>query len=138
VPIRINVNGEWRALRVEPRRTLVDLLRHDLGLVGTHAGCEQGVCGACTVLLDDEPVRSCLLFAVQADGAHVETVESLAAGMPVQCGFCTPGYLMLATALLRKERSPSRTRVREVMSSNLCPCSGYVGIIDAVESMGAS
>jgi aerobic-type carbon monoxide dehydrogenase small subunit (CoxS/CutS family) len=117
------------------------------GYVGTHVGCEHGICGACTVLLDGEPVRSCLIFGVQADGCSVETVEGLADGGKLnplqaafskhhglQCGFCTPGFLMLATALLRQESHPSEERIREFMSSNLCRCTGYQGIIDAVKA----
>ncbi|HEX2235532.1 MAG TPA: (2Fe-2S)-binding protein [Actinomycetota bacterium] len=143
--VEVVVNGSRRALAVEARRTLVDALRHDLGLVGTHVGCEHGICGACTVLLDGEPVRSCLVFAVQAHGRTVETVEGLAQDGDLnplqeafsrhhglQCGFCTPGFLMLATALLRREPDASEERIREVMSSNLCRCTGYAGILEAV------
>lgn len=143
----IDVNGRSHEVAVDARTTLVDLLRHTLGYVGTHVGCEQGICGACTVLLDGEPVRSCLIFGVQADGCSVETVEGLAEEgrlnplqaafskhHGLQCGFCTPGFLMLATALLRQESRPSEERIREVMSSNLCRCTGYQGIIDAVKA----
>lgn len=145
--VTIAVNGRSHEVAVDARTTLVDLLRHTLGYVGTHVGCEQGICGACTVLLDGEPVRSCLVFGVQADGCSVETVEGLAdegrlnplqAAFSnhhgLQCGFCTPGFLMLATALLRQESRPSEERIREVMSSNLCRCTGYQGIIDAVRA----
>lgn len=145
--VTIAVNGRSHEVAVDARTTLVDLLRHTLGYVGTHVGCEQGICGACTVLLDGEPVRSCLVFGVQADGCSVETVEGLAdegrlnplqAAFSnhhgLQCGFCTPGFLMLATALLRQESRPSEERIREVMSSNLCRCTGYQGIIDAVKA----
>jgi aerobic-type carbon monoxide dehydrogenase small subunit (CoxS/CutS family) len=141
------VNGRSHEVAVDARTTLVDLLRHALGYVGTHVGCEHGICGACTVLLDGEPVRSCLIFGVQADGCSVETVEGLADGgklnplqaafskhHALQCGFCTPGFLMLATALLRREPQPSEERIREVMASNLCRCTGYQGIIDAVKA----
>jgi aerobic-type carbon monoxide dehydrogenase small subunit (CoxS/CutS family) len=145
--VTIAVNGRSHEVAVDARTTLVDLLRHALGYVGTHVGCEHGICGACTVLLDGEPVRSCLIFGVQADGCSVETVEGLADGgklnplqaafskhHALQCGFCTPGFLMLATALLRREPQPSEERIREVMASNLCRCTGYQGIIDAVKA----
>jgi aerobic-type carbon monoxide dehydrogenase small subunit (CoxS/CutS family) len=145
--IAIVVNGRRHEVTLESRRTLADALRHDLGYVGTNVGCEHGICGACTVLVDGEPARSCLLFAVQADGRSIETVEGLAEGDDLnklqaafsshhglQCGFCTPGFLMLATALLRAEPNPSKDRIREVMSSNLCRCTGYQGIIEAVEA----
>jgi aerobic-type carbon monoxide dehydrogenase small subunit (CoxS/CutS family) len=145
--VTIAVNGRSHEAAVDARTTLVDLLRHTLGYVGTHVGCEHGICGACTVLLDGEPVRSCLIFGVQADGCSVETVEGLADGGKLntlqaafsthhglQCGFCTPGFLMLATALLRQESQPSEERIREFMSSNLCRCTGYQGIIDAVKA----
>jgi aerobic-type carbon monoxide dehydrogenase small subunit (CoxS/CutS family) len=141
----IVVNGRRHDIIIEARRTLADALRHDLGYIGTNVGCEQGICGACTVLVDGEPVRSCLVFAVQADGCSIETVEGLADDDDLnalqvafsrhhglQCGFCTPGFLMLATALLRGEPDPSEERIREVMSSNLCRCTGYQGIIEAV------
>jgi aerobic-type carbon monoxide dehydrogenase small subunit (CoxS/CutS family) len=145
--VTIAVNGRSHEVAVDARTTLVDLLRHALGYVGTHVGCEHGICGACTVLLDGEPVRSCLIFGVQADGCSIETVEGLADGgklnplqaafskhHALQCGFCTPGFLMLATALLRWEPQPSEERIREVMASNLCRCTGYQGIIDAVKA----
>jgi len=147
LPVRLHVNGQIKSLLVEPRRTLVDVLRHDLGLTGTHVGCEQGVCGACTVIMDDEPVRSCLVFAVQADGREIETIESLgtpesltplqeafAAEHGLQCGFCTPGFLMLLTAYLRTNENPSDVESREVISSNLCRCTGYQGIFRALRS----
>ena len=143
----IAVNGRRHEVVVDARETLVDLLRHRLGYVGTRVGCEQGICGACTVLLDGEPVRSCLIFGVQADGCSVETVEGLAEGdrltplqaafsehHGLQCGFCTSGFLMLATALLREESRPSEERIREVLASNLCRCTGYQGIIEAVKA----
>jgi carbon-monoxide dehydrogenase small subunit len=145
--VSVVVNGRRREVVVEARRTLADALRHDLGYIGTNVGCEQGICGACTILVDGEPARSCLMFAVQADGRSIETVEGLANGDDLnllqeafsrhhglQCGFCTPGFLMLATALLRAERDPSEERIREVMSSNLCRCTGYQGIIEAVKA----
>jgi xanthine dehydrogenase iron-sulfur cluster and FAD-binding subunit A len=146
VPVELTVNGQLFALpELEPCRSLADVLRRDLGLVGCRLGCEMGVCGSCTVLLDGEPVRSCVMLGVQAGGAEIETVESLAENgqlgelqrafsekHALQCGFCTPGFLMLATALLRDEPSPTRERIREYLSANLCRCTGYAGIIDAV------
>lgn len=143
--VTLTVNGTEHVVEVEPRRTLVDVLRHDLGYTGTHVGCEQGVCGSCTVLLDGEPVRSCLLFGVQADGADVRTVEGLgdqehlsplqeifSSSHALQCGFCTPGFLMLATAFLRDHPSPSDEEIREAMSSNLCRCTGYQNIVKSI------
>jgi len=145
--IRITVNGTAHELAVEPRRTLADVLRHDLALTGTHVGCEHGICGACTVLVDGLPARSCLTFGVQADGRSVETVEGLgtidALGPlqqaftdhhGLQCGFCTPGFLMLVTAFLRETPSPSDDEIREVVASNLCRCTGYQGILRAVRA----
>jgi aerobic carbon-monoxide dehydrogenase small subunit len=143
---QFTVNGERVSLDTEPRRTLADALREDLGLTGTHLGCEHGVCGACTVLVDREPVRACLMFAVQADGCSVTTVEGLAAAdgtlhplqrafcehHGLQCGFCTPGMLMSALHLLRQEPRPSRERIRDELSGNICRCTGYTGIVDAV------
>ena len=147
IAVEITVNGQPRALAVEPRRSLADVLRRECAATGTQVGCDQGVCGSCTVLVDGEPVRSCLVLAVQADGAEVETVESLAADgklsplqeafrdrHALQCGFCTPGFLMLGTALLRSEPAPSRDRIRECVSANLCRCTGYAPIIDAIEA----
>ncbi|MEW2501978.1 (2Fe-2S)-binding protein [Amycolatopsis sp. CA-161197] len=142
------VNGTRHDVDVEPRRTLADALREDLGLTGTHLGCEHGVCGACTVLVDGEPVRACLMLAVQADGCSVSTIEGLAADdgtlhplqeafcgkHGLQCGFCTPGMLMTALDLLDREPAPDRERIREEMSGNICRCTGYVGIVDAVEA----
>ena len=144
--IAITVNGTRQEVAVEARRTLADVLRHDLGHTGTHLGCEHGICGACTVLVDGEPTRACLMFGVQADDAEVETVEGLAAPdgalnalqdafsehHALQCGFCTPGFLMLATALLRENPDPSDDEIREGLSGNLCRCTGYQGIIAAV------
>ena len=143
--IRLEVNGTEHELAVETRRTLADMLRHDLGYTGTHLGCEHGICGACTVLVDSAPVRSCLVFGVQADGCDVRTVEGLADGEELsdlqqafsdhhglQCGFCTPGFLMLAEAYLATKPQPDREEVREVISANLCRCTGYQGIVDAV------
>jgi carbon-monoxide dehydrogenase small subunit len=151
--VSLTVNGVARTARVEARRLLSDFLRHDLGLTGTHVGCEHGVCGACTVLLDGEAVRSCLLLAVQADGAEVRTVEGLAAegaaaavngdGLHplqqafwethgLQCGFCTPGFLMTLIPFLEENPDPSEEEVRHALSGNLCRCTGYQHIVDAV------
>jgi carbon-monoxide dehydrogenase small subunit len=146
--ISFSVNGTGHTLDVEPRRTLADALREDLGLTGTHLGCEHGVCGACTVLVDGEPARACLMFAVQAGGSSVTTVEGMAADdgtlhalqkafcehHGLQCGFCTPGMLLSALDLLHRETSPSRERIREELSGNICRCTGYMGIVDAVEA----
>ncbi|MBX6387857.1 MAG: (2Fe-2S)-binding protein [Frankia sp.] len=144
--VRMVVNGQAVEQAVEPRLTLADLLRDRLGLTGTHLGCEHGVCGACTVLVDGAAVRSCLMFAVQADGREVTTVEGVAADdgtlSPVQaalrdchglqCGFCSPGFVMTITALLRDNPDPSDEEIREGLSGNLCRCTGYQGIIAAV------
>lgn len=146
--VEITVNGEKYSRNVEPRILLSDFLRGELGLTGTHVGCEHGVCGACTVLIDGVSVRSCLTFAVQANGTEIETIESLAAASAslsplqssfreshaLQCGFCTPGFLMTATELLRKNAEPSRDEIREAISGNLCRCTGYETIIDAVQN----
>jgi carbon-monoxide dehydrogenase small subunit len=143
--IRLTVNGAERQARVMPRLLLADLLREEFGLTGTHLGCEHGACGACTVLVDDEPVRSCLLFAVQADGCKVETIEGLAgsdgalhprqeafrARHALQCGFCTPGILMTLAAYLREHASPTESDIREILSGNLCRCTGYQNIVQA-------
>jgi carbon-monoxide dehydrogenase small subunit len=147
VDVRLSVNGSLYALRLEPRRTLVDAIRDECGLTGTHTGCEHGVCGACTVLLDGMPIRSCLMFAVQAEGAAIRTVEGLAVGdvlhplqrafiahHGVQCGFCTPGFLMLATGILEREPDIGDDELLEALSSNLCRCTGYQGIVAAVRS----
>ena len=146
-PIRLRVNGREHALTVEARRTLADMLRHDLGYTGTHLGCEHGICGACTVLVDGAPARACLMFGVQADASEVTTVEGLADGEQLsdlqqafsdhhalQCGFCTPGFLLLAQAYLGElgGTEPSEAEVREVVASNLCRCTGYQGLVDAV------
>ena len=149
--VRVTVNGEVRTADVEPRLTLADLLRERFQLTGTHLGCEHGVCGACTVLLDGDAVRACLVFAVQADGAEVTTVEGLASPdgelSPVQrafrdchglqCGFCTPGFVVSVTAFLRDNPSPSDEEVRHALSGNLCRCTGYQGIIAAVHQAAA-
>jgi aerobic-type carbon monoxide dehydrogenase small subunit (CoxS/CutS family) len=150
--IALNVNGRHHELVVEARRTLADMLRHDLGYTGTHLGCEHGICGACTVVLDGQPARACLIFGVQADGASVVTVEGLADGEQLsdlqqafsdhhalQCGFCTPGFLMLIEAYLAEAAAAddadadlSDTAARELVASNLCRCTGYQGIVEAV------
>lgn len=145
--LTLTVNGQPHNLSVEPRRNLADTLRDDLGLTGTHVGCEHGVCGACTVLMDGKPVRSCLTFAVQAEGAEIETVESLANGDDLhplqqafweshglQCGFCTPGFLMLAKGALTENPDMSDEEIREILSSNLCRCTGYQNIVKAVRA----
>jgi aerobic carbon-monoxide dehydrogenase small subunit len=147
VEITLNVNGRDYLLRLEPRRTLLDAIREECGLTGTHMGCEHGVCGACTVLVDGEPIRACLLFAVQAQGVAIRTIEGLAAGDAlhpvqrafiahhgVQCGFCTPGFLMLAAGVLEREPDISDDELREVLSSNLCRCTGYQNIVAAVRA----
>ena len=146
----VTVNGDKRMIRVEPRRTLADALREDCGLTGTHLGCEHGVCGACTVLVDDKPVRSCLMFAVQAEGARVRTVEGLANGDKLhplqqafwdhhglQCGFCTPGFLMLAVSILEHDPDIAESELRETLSSNLCRCTGYQNILKSVLAAAA-
>ena len=145
--VAMTVNGTRHEVAVEARRTLADVLRHDLGYTGTHLGCEHGICGACTVLVDGEPTRSCLVFGVQADDADVETVEGLGsedalnplqeaftAHHALQCGFCTPGFLMLATALLRENPSPTDDEIRDAMASNICRCTGYQSILAAVRA----
>jgi aerobic carbon-monoxide dehydrogenase small subunit len=156
ISIRVTVNGAEHEVLVEPRRLLADFLREDLGLTGTHLGCEHGVCGACTVLLEGESVRSCLLFAVQANNRSVMTVEGLASAdgslHPIQqafweqhglqCGFCTPGFLMTAYELLRANPVPSEDEIRSAISGNLCRCTGYQNIVRSVraaaEKMGAA
>ena len=149
--VALTVNGTSRRGRVEARTTLADFLRDGLGLTGTHLACEHGVCGACTVMVDDRAVRSCLMFAVQADGADVTTIEGM--GGPngelstvqqafmdahgLQCGFCTPGFVVSVTAFLRDNPSPNETEIREALSGNLCRCTGYQGIIEAVRLAAA-
>ena len=148
VDIRLAVNGVEHAVSVEPRRTLADALREDCSLTGTHLGCEHGVCGACTVLVDDKPVRSCLMLAVQAEGAAIRTVEGVAEGEQLndlqaafwehhalQCGFCTPGFLMLATSILETQPSVSEEELRNILASNLCRCTGYRNIVEAVKAV---
>ncbi|HZP75996.1 MAG TPA: (2Fe-2S)-binding protein [Pseudolabrys sp.] len=146
--IKVTVNGTAYERDVEPRLLLADFLRHTLGLTGTHVGCEHGVCGACTVIVNGDSMRSCLLLAVQLDGASVETVESLGTmgalnplqeafrqHHALQCGFCTPGMLMTATDLLRKYPLASDDEIREGLSGNLCRCTGYQHIVEAVRSV---
>jgi carbon-monoxide dehydrogenase small subunit len=146
--IILTVNGEHVNERVEARKTLVDFLRDDLGLTGSHVGCEHGVCGACTVRVDGEIVRGCLMLAVQCDGAKVETIEGLSDAGEVadlqaafeqrnalQCGFCTPGMITAAQELLAKGGVPSRDEIREHISGNYCRCTGYQAIVDAVEAV---
>jgi len=147
LPVEVLVNGRHYGGTVEPRLTLADYLREKCGLTGTHLGCEHGACGACTVLLDGQAVRSCLIFAVQADGQEVTTVEGIAdedgALSPVQaamrdchglqCGFCTPGFVTSITALLRDNPTPSDDEIRDGLSGNFCRCTGYQGIVNAVK-----
>ena len=143
--VKVKLNGVEREARCESRTTLLDFIRHDLGATGTHSGCEHGVCGACTIKVDGKTVRSCLMFAYQANGTEIETVEGIAtAGQlsdlqlafkkhhALQCGFCTPGFLIAANELLQNNPSPSELEVREGLSGNLCRCTGYVGIVEAV------
>jgi carbon-monoxide dehydrogenase small subunit len=149
--VRLTVNGAPQRMVVEPRKTFADALREDLGLTGTHLGCEHGVCGACTVLVDGEAMRSCLMFAVQADGADVVTVEGLAgpdglsdvqAAMRechgLQCGFCTPGFVVTITALLERNPDPDDDEIRDALSGNLCRCTGYQGIVKAVRAAASA
>ena len=144
--VKLTVNGRACSGIAEPRLLLVDFIRHELDLTGTHVGCEHGVCGACTVRLDGEVVRSCLMFAVQAEGAQIETVEGMANGPDLhpiqesfrekhglQCGFCTPGLLMATQTLLEQNPSPSEVEIREYLSGNICRCTGYVGIVRSVQ-----
>lgn len=148
--VAVVVNGEAREAYVEPRRTLADFLRDDLELTGTHIGCEQGVCGACTVIVDGDAVRSCLTFAVQVSGSEVTTVEGLASGEQLhpiqeafweshgmQCGFCTPGFVMSTYAMLTENPDPSDESIRPALSGNICRCTGYQSIVEAVKLAGA-
>jgi carbon-monoxide dehydrogenase small subunit len=148
--ITLNINGRDYEVAAEARRTLVDVIRDDCGLTGTHIGCEHGVCGACTIILDDEAVRACLMFAVQANGRKIRTVEGLADGdtlHPIQqafidnhglqCGFCTPGFLMLAVNVLERQPDIGDDEMLDVLSSNLCRCTGYQNIIKAVRAAAA-
>ena len=145
IDIELHINGRAHAVRVEPRKTLADVIRDECGLTGTHIGCEHGVCGACTVILDDDAIRSCLMFAVQAQGKRIRTVESLADGdklhplqaafiahHALQCGFCTPGFLMLAVNVLETDPDLTDEEILDILSSNLCRCTGYQNIIKAV------
>jgi carbon-monoxide dehydrogenase small subunit len=150
--VTFTVNGRTTRVIVEPRRNLADTLREVCGLTGTHVGCEHGVCGACTVLVDGRPIRACLVFAVQLEGATIETVESLAAPdgtlhplqqafwehHGLQCGFCTPGFLMLALGALREKPDLNDEEIREIVASNLCRCTGYQNILTAVKAAAAA
>jgi aerobic carbon-monoxide dehydrogenase small subunit len=149
--IVLTINGRRHALRTEARRTLADVIREDCGLTGTHLGCEHGICGACTVIVDGEPVRSCLMFAVQADGREIRTVEGLAANGSLhplqaafmehhglQCGFCTPGFLMLAASVLERDPEIGDDDLLDALSSNLCRCTGYANIVKAVRAAAAT
>jgi carbon-monoxide dehydrogenase small subunit len=145
-PLHFTLNGRAFDLEVEPRRTLIDVIRDDCGFTGTHAGCEHGVCGACTIIVNGETVRSCLMFGFQAEGATIRTVESLSQGGPLhplqeafvehhalQCGYCTPGFLMLAVGLLEENPDMDEAAMRDALSSNLCRCTGYENILKAVK-----
>ena len=145
--IALSVNGEVRHLDIEPRVTLLDALRDELRLTGAHTGCEHGVCGACTVLIDGEPARCCLIFAPQAEGSEITTIEAMAtspgelgiiqdafcAAHGMQCGYCTPGMILTAHALLRNNPSPTRAQIVDAISGNLCRCTGYGQIVEAIE-----
>jgi aerobic-type carbon monoxide dehydrogenase small subunit (CoxS/CutS family) len=146
-PIRLKVNGLERHGEAEPRKLLVDFLREDLGLTGTHVGCEHGICGACTILFNGEALRSCLMFAVQANGSEIRTVEGLALDSELhplqqafhenyglQCGFCTPGFLMAAYDLLESGEDFSEQEIRQAISGNLCRCTGYQSIVDSIQA----
>src|SRR4051794_1028125 len=148
VAIKLNINGRDHRIRVEPRKTLADAIREDCGKTGTHVGCEHGVCGTCTIILDNDAVRSCLMFAVQAQGKKIRTIEGL--GTPdnlhplqrafiehhgLQCGYCTPGFLMLAANMLEQRPDISDLEMLDVLSSNLCRCTGYQNIIKAVRAV---
>jgi carbon-monoxide dehydrogenase small subunit len=149
--ITLNINDQDFTVTVEPRRTLVDVIRDNCGQTGTHIGCEHGVCGACTVLIDGEPMRACLMFAVQADGRRIRTVEGLASGdelhpmqeafmkhHALQCGFCTPGFLMLAVGALERNPDLNEQEIVDILSSNLCRCTGYENIVKAVKAGAAA
>ena len=152
ITVRLVANGETYEREVDPRILLSDFLRHELGLTGTHVGCEHGVCGACTVLVEDEAVRACLMFAVQVDGQQVTTVEGLAPGADelhplqeafweshgLQCGFCTPGILLSMIPFLESNPDPSDQEIREALSGNLCRCTGYQNIVEAVKRAAAA
>jgi carbon-monoxide dehydrogenase small subunit len=150
VEITLTINGRAHTVQVEPRKTLVDVIRDECGQTGTHIGCEHGVCGACTVILGDDAVRSCLMFAIQAQGRPIRTVEGLADGEKLhplqqafithhglQCGFCTPGFLMLAVNALERNPAITDDEILDVLASNLCRCTGYQNIIKAVRSAAA-
>src|SRR5947209_15907660 len=150
IDITLTINGRAHAIRVEPRQTLVDAIRDDCGQTGTHIGCEHGICGACTVILDGEAVRSCLMFAVQAQGKRIRTVEGLATGDTLhplqaafikhhglQCGFCTPGFLMLAVNVLERQPDIGDEELLDVLSSNLCRCTGYENMLASVRAVAA-
>ena len=147
----LNVNGAGRSVSVEPRKTLADAIREDLGLTGTHLGCEHGVCGACTVLIDGEVVRSCLMLAVQAGGAEITTIEGIGAGDDLhpmqqafseyhglQCGFCTPGMILAGIDVVSRNPDPSRQEIREEMGGNICRCTGYQKIVESVQAAAAA
>ena len=144
--VELSVNGERRTVDVEPRKTLLDCLREDFGLTGSHAGCEHGICGACTILPDSEPARSCLIFAVQADGYEITTIEGVAPAPGelsviqdafcephgMQCGYCTPGMVLTAKALLKRNPQPTRQHIVDAISGNICRCTGYGQIVEAI------
>ncbi len=147
--LTLRINGVDHAIRTAPRKTLADAIREDCGLTGTHTGCEHGVCGACTILVDGDPIRSCLMFAVQAEGRDIRTVEGLADGdmlhplqqafidhHALQCGFCTPGFLMLIVGALEREPDIAGDALTDLIASNLCRCTGYKNIVEAVRSLG--
>jgi len=149
VTVRLTVNGTPCEGRCEPRKLLVDFLREDLGLTGTHVGCEHGICGACTILIEGESARSCIMLAVQADGADIVTIEGLAQNGKLhplqeafrehhglQCGFCTPGMMLTGSALLEENPSPSEDEVRWAISGNICRCTGYMNIVKAIQAAG--
>jgi len=150
VPLNINVNGEDNHLEISPNKTLLDVLREDLGLTGTKKGCGTGECGSCTVLLGGQPVKSCLILALQADGKEVLTIEGIGKNKPhplqvafaekgaIQCGFCTPGMIMTAKALLDSNPNPTNEEIKEAMSGNLCRCTGYKKIIEAIKDCAVS
>ncbi len=150
IPVRLTVNGNTHRVLAEPRRLLSDVLREDCGLTGTHVGCEHGVCGACTILLDGAPARACLMYAVQAEGHEITTIEAFSAGGELsvvqqalheehglQCGFCTPGIVVTMEAWLAENPEPNETEIREALSGNLCRCTGYHNIVAAVQKAAA-
>jgi carbon-monoxide dehydrogenase small subunit len=147
VELELTINGSAHRVRVEPRRTLADVIRDDCGQTGTHIGCEHGVCGSCTVIVDGAPVRSCLLFAVQSQGKEIRTVEGLSQGeelhplqqafvehFGLQCGYCTPGFLMLAASILERDPEVDEKALRDALSANLCRCTGYGSILKSAQS----